>query len=525
MPPKDARPGPDEDPAIAAMAAEFAAAFGEMTPEETRQVLGAVLERLGAHTAAELSEPVPSRRHRPRPDVVTFRVRVDLRGAKPPIWRRLDLASDLPLDELHDVVQAAMGWTDSHLHAFTKGDSRHDRFAEHYLTAYDLEEGDEGVAEWEVRLDEVLAKPGDRLLYTYDFGDGWEHTIRLEAVLDRPDDGAPAAVCVDGRRACPPEDCGGLPGYEEILEANARPEVEGTWGREMLDAYFPDGGFDPAAFDKAEVNRYLRGELERPSLEGDDDALLPGDDDAPEPATAGLPEPVADLVRRAVGPGRQALLDLIARARLSAPVLVDAEVATRMVRPFAWLLDRVGADGLPMTEAGYLRPADVVAVASTLGLEDGWIGARNREAQTLPVLRFRQVAQQAGIVRVYRKRLVATKRGRALAADSVALWWHLARGLPPKGAPYERDAGILVLLLAAAGMGDPAPLEPAMRALGWAHVSGANLTPAQVLGDASDTRTVLRRVGAYSAVANEGADPSPTPEGAVFARAALRTWA
>jgi Plasmid pRiA4b ORF-3-like protein len=100
---------------------------------------------------------------------VTYRVRADLSETRPPLWRRLELASDLYLDQVHAVLQAAFGWTDSHLHRFASGPGMYSRDAEQYLCPFDVEEGEPGVPEGEVRLDEVLSKVGDRLYYAYDF--------------------------------------------------------------------------------------------------------------------------------------------------------------------------------------------------------------------------------------------------------------------------------------------------------------------------------------------------------------------
>jgi hypothetical protein len=96
---------------------------------------------------------------------VTYQVRVDLDGAKPPIWRRLLLSSELMLNELHLVLQRAMGWDDSHLHEFLSGKNRMDPFAVHYVMQYMLDDGAEGVLEDQVRLDELLTGPKDRLFY------------------------------------------------------------------------------------------------------------------------------------------------------------------------------------------------------------------------------------------------------------------------------------------------------------------------------------------------------------------------
>src|SRR5699024_6160394 len=145
-----------------------------------------------------------------------FRVRLDLVGAKPPVWRRLEIPGDLTLEGVHAVIQAAMGWFDGHLHRFRTGS---DPRSPAFLTPFDVEEGEAGVLEADVRLDQLLTTKGDRLWYEYDFGDGWDHQIAVEAVLDEP---PPEPRCTSGRMACPPEDCGGIGGYEELA----------TWVRE-----------------------------------------------------------------------------------------------------------------------------------------------------------------------------------------------------------------------------------------------------------------------------------------------------
>lgn len=160
--------------------------------------------------AGMLDEPTPEVAEVPD-RVRGFRVRVDLMYARPPIWRRLDLPGDLMLDELHVVLQVAMGWQGGHLHKFGVGADRRTRA--YFVTGFDLSEGDEGLAEDDVRLDQVVSAKGDRLFYDYDFGDGWEHVLVVEDVLDDP---PPAPVCLKGKMACPPEDCGGLGGYEEL---------------------------------------------------------------------------------------------------------------------------------------------------------------------------------------------------------------------------------------------------------------------------------------------------------------------
>jgi len=135
---------------------------------------------------------------RPTPtEVRGFRVRLDLRHAKPPVLRRIEVPGDLTLPRLHDVIQAAMAWTDSHLHRFRTGSDHHSPY---FVTNFDLDEGEEGVLEDDVRLDQLMAIEGDELWYEYDFGDGWDHVLKVRAVLDEP----PAEVrCTSGRLACP----------------------------------------------------------------------------------------------------------------------------------------------------------------------------------------------------------------------------------------------------------------------------------------------------------------------------------
>lgn len=214
-------PSAGDADAAAELNAKFADMIGRMRLHDLQSLAGQLLsmDRLAGLDARAGGPPANRRRDR-RPDAVTLRVRVDLQDVKPPIWRRLELSSHLTLDELHQVIQTSFGWTDTHLHRFACGPSVWDRSSEIYLCPFDVEEGEDehGVPEEDVRLDEVLVEVGDRLLYAYDYGDGWEHVVRLESVLEPAAD-APRARCTGGRRAAPPEDCGGFPGYEELQEA------------------------------------------------------------------------------------------------------------------------------------------------------------------------------------------------------------------------------------------------------------------------------------------------------------------
>lgn len=212
------------------------------------------------HAAAPHTPEMPELAEPPQePQALT--VRVDVDETRPPVWRRLVLHGDLLLDEVHAVLQAAFGWQDYHLHKFWPGPAKRVWRGPSFLTEYDLSEGEEGVLESEVRLDQLLRAPGDRVFYTYDFGDEWTPTLRLESV--------------------------------------------------------------------------------------------------------GPLEPLLDL----------------------APARV---------------VELAGDDGIPLTAAGWMRPAYVERVYLDLGMEEGWIGKGNREEQTLPVAQLRALCQEVGLLRKHK---------------------------------------------------------------------------------------------------------------------------
>jgi hypothetical protein len=445
-----------------------------------------------------------------RADVVTYRVRVDLTETEPPLWRRLELASDTHLDELHDVIQIAFGWTDSHLHRFSAGPIPYDPDTEHYLSPFEIEEGEEGTPEGAVRLDEVLAEVGDTLYYLYDFGDDWLHSLTLEAVLPR-DDTAPRAACTAGRRPGPPEDCGGVTGYELFDAATDPTHAHHSAARaEIADTYGSDLDVDrlaPTPFAIDEINEALAG--------------------LPARSTGRLPEPLADLVY-AVRDSREQirLRKLIDAAALDEPAVIDPDAAARMVRPYTWLLDRVGEDGITLTGAGYLPPAHVEAAVAELGLAEEWIGKLNRENHTMPVLDLRESAQKLGLLRKHRGKLLLTTRGRRLLADPVGLWWHVAERTPLASQDsVEHQAGLVLLINIAAGAPEHADaiITRTLHAIGWMRGDGNPLTAFDDGGAVRDTRALLRRVEALTGDSFRR-DERPTPDGVTFARAVLRTW-
>ena len=150
-----------------------------------------------------------------------FQLKVTLRGTMPPIWRRLLVPADLTLAQLHDVLQAAMGWQDCHMHEFSAGQRRFGKpNPEDRLMGIPPVEN-----ERTVRLARVLVRVGAKALYAYDMGDSWEHGIVLEKRLPA-DPGTAYPVCTGGERACPPEDCGGIGGFYDLLDALGDPTHE-----------------------------------------------------------------------------------------------------------------------------------------------------------------------------------------------------------------------------------------------------------------------------------------------------------
>ena len=181
----------------------------------------------------------------PSPTNRIYALRVELEGIEPLIWRRLQVPTGITLPRLHSVLQVAMGWTDSHLHSFRIGDRSYSNAEELAdLNMLDVKGR---------RLEALLGETIREFEYEYDFGDSWLHRIVVESMTEAKVE-RPYPLCVAGERACPPEDVGGVPGYQDFLEAIANPEHEEHDG--ML--VWAGGAFDPAGFDINSVNRELR---------------------------------------------------------------------------------------------------------------------------------------------------------------------------------------------------------------------------------------------------------------------------
>lgn len=192
-------------------------------------------------------------------------IKVTLYDIEPPIWRRLVVPLTTTLFELHHILQAAMGWTDSHLHQFEIGGLR---YGDLEMLKQDRFEGDAQAFDAnEVRLRDFQFRydDGPFFVYVYDFGDDWRHTVQIEKLLAvKP---APkTATCTEGARSCPPEDVGGPPGYFEFVRVLLSPVPDEIEEQRHLKRW-SGGKLDPERFDVAKADKAVRGAL-RKRLQG-----------------------------------------------------------------------------------------------------------------------------------------------------------------------------------------------------------------------------------------------------------------
>lgn len=445
--------------------------------------------KVSGMTERPFLRPVPKpvsrpdlRRARPR-DAVVYRVRVHLDDSDPTIWRRLDLRSNITLDLLHQVLQVAFDWTDSHLHRFSIGGGAFDRHSQLFLCPYDVDnkewpEDYDGLPAVETRLDETLSEPGDVLHYLYDYGDNWELTLRLEETLPAESD-CPPAVVVDGERAAPPEDCG------HLVDADSLSEV------------LPD----PALFEPERVNKGF----------GNAYFVL---------REAGIDVRLVDLVHRLTFTQYGDDLTKAALTLVGARPLDTVAVADNL-RAYRWFLDRAKDCGIPLTTAGYLKPADVEEASKVVPAMDDWIGKNNREIQCYPLLRFREGVQSLGLLRKHKGTLLLTKAGIVAQRDADRLWEHLAGRLIPKSEEkFDAQATMLMLTFAAASAGSELPFDKMtalLADLGWRYSDGRSLSESS-----------LRQLPVYEVLINVTDQPATrarrnivSPAAAALARRAL----
>jgi hypothetical protein len=179
-----------------------------------------------------------------------YQLKIRLKGLKPPIWRRIQMR-DCTLDKLHERIQTSLGWTNSHLHRFRIDDKL---YGDPLLMEQDFDEY--GYADSRViKLSNVVPRNGQRFFfeYEYDFGDSWHHEVLFEGCL-RSDPGARYPLCLEGERACPPEDVGGTSGYRAFLRAVADREHE----EHEENLRWVGGSFEPEAFDPEKATNAMQ---------------------------------------------------------------------------------------------------------------------------------------------------------------------------------------------------------------------------------------------------------------------------
>jgi len=194
--------------------------------------------------------------------MVVFELRVSLLGAEPGVWRRVRVPGDFELRMFHLVLQMVMGWENRHLHEFVSADrKRYGDFDGYEPQADELNEK-------LFLLSDLVSEAGDRCLYLYDFGDDWAHEVVLEAVSEIGPEDEPV-WCLGGEGACPPEDCGGEPGYLELLEQFS--DLDSVGHDEAVGLLGED--FDPEAFDCSTFNKRISGMFATPGDESPSDEV------------------------------------------------------------------------------------------------------------------------------------------------------------------------------------------------------------------------------------------------------------
>lgn len=183
-----------------------------------------------------------------------YLLRVQLLDIEPEIWRRFVVPACITMERLHDVIQIVMGWTDSHLHAFTIGNKRYTEYPEFK---------EDGLECGKYRLGDIIKQKGRTFGYLYDFGDSWNHNLVLEENRYFNPKLRTKLACLEGERACPPEDVGGVSGYFEFCKALKNPEHE----EHESFVEWSGGDYDSESFDANAVNwelmKYLRWSRDR----------------------------------------------------------------------------------------------------------------------------------------------------------------------------------------------------------------------------------------------------------------------
>ncbi|MEV7647294.1 plasmid pRiA4b ORF-3 family protein [Arthrobacter sp. NPDC089319] len=300
-------------------------------------------------------------------------IRVAIEGSEPEIWRALRLPLDAPLNTLHEAIQRAFGWENRHLHLFHPqgvfGEARPIAGSDDSADEMDMDSA-EGMT-----VGQLLSGEGSTLVYEYDLGDSWLHTVTVTGPAIVP---AGQISCLGGANRAPLEDAGGLWGYHEKLRILADPSDPehaeiADWVRYVTGAFDPTT-FDPTEFDLDAVNKSL------------DRMRIVLADEPPTP-----------------------------------------EERAAVLRPVRWLLERAREDGLELTKDGYLKPAVVREAVLALELGYPWdTYASPREVNVPPIALLREHIQYWKLLRKYKGRLQPSPAARRTYDDDAALWDCLA---------------------------------------------------------------------------------------------------
>lgn len=432
-----------------------------------------------------------------------YRLRVTLAESDPEIWRVFDVSGDLRLRMLHLALQTIMGWRESHLHAFTDADPYMPGARGRRWESPDFEPADDSLSEEDYTVNDVLGGV-TALWYEYDFGDGWVH--RLDVIERAPDDPHLApVVLLDGANHGPFEDSGGPHGYAEKLAIAADPQHPDhgfitDWIRTTVGPWAPrePGNFDVVGI-QTELNLLFNphgsgmSPYDMSGLVKSEEHRRPGDvDDA---------SPIAAFASELPPPIRSELRQHLHYTGVLEPTGIDDETAARLIRPFSWLMDAVGVDGLALTTAGWMPPATVLTGMTELGWLDDWVGKGNREDLTPPIASLREAAQRMGLVRVQKGRLVLSAAAKEGLGDPRLQLRLVASGLYRKLGDAETDAATLLLLAAADGT--PAAerwktVAFGLEMCGWQSATRMAFTASDIAHATFHTRQVLDLIGGGS---------------------------
>ncbi|MCK3771105.1 plasmid pRiA4b ORF-3 family protein [Microbacterium aerolatum] len=432
-----------------------------------------------------------------------YRLRATLAESDPEIWRVFDVSGDLRLRMLHLALQTIMGWRESHLHAFTDTDPYTPGARGRRWESPDFEPADDSLSEEEYTVDDVLGGV-TALWYEYDFGDGWVH--RLDVIERAADDPHLApVVLLDGANRGPFEDSGGPHGYAEKLAIATDPQHPDhgfitDWIRTTVGPWTPrePGNFDVVGI-QTELNLLFNphgsgmSPYDMSGLVKSEEHRRPGDvDDA---------SPIAAFASELPPPIRSELRQHLHYTGVLEPTGIDDETAARLIRPFSWLMDAVGVDGLALSTAGWMPPATVLAGMTELEWLDDWVGKGNREDLTPPIASLREAAQRMGLVRVQKGRLVLSAAAKKALGDPRLQLRLVASGLYRKLGDAETDAATLLLLATADGT-PPAErwktVAFGLEMCGWQSATRMAFTASDIAHATFHTRQVLDLIGGAS---------------------------